>query len=108
MARPMTRPWEERVLQYSVEHMDPQAMGGGAIQLAGLASGLFDANPDTHPAAARELRELLEFLTQSARDAGRLPADRALVERWQLRWDIYPPKLRRFIEVDERQHFSRV
>jgi hypothetical protein len=104
----MVRPWEQRVLEYLVEHLDPGAVGGGTINSAGLDSRLFDAKPGSHPAVAQDLRELLELLTQSARDAGRLPADKALVVKWRLKWDIYSPELGRLIEVDERQHFSRV
>lgn len=69
---------------------------------------LFDARPEAHTEAAQEIREVYEFLTKSARDDGRLPAKTPLLKRWKLRWDIYSPKLRRFIEVDEYQHFSRV
>src|SRR5262249_30245709 len=31
-----------------------------------------------------------------------------LMERWKLGYDMYSPRLGRFIEVDEYQHFSQV
>lgn len=103
----MASRWEQGVLEYVVEHLDSSAVGGKAIRLASLDVRLFDGSPETHSAAASEIREVYELLTQSARDDGRLTAGVPLVKQWKLTWDIYSPKLGRFIEVDERQHFSR-
>jgi hypothetical protein len=99
--------WEQSVLRDVVENIDSAAVGGKAIRLMRLDMRLFDARPEAHPLAAREIREVYEVLTKSARDDGRLPVGVPLVKRWTLTADIYSPKLRRFIEVDEFQHFSR-
>jgi hypothetical protein len=53
------------------------------------------------------LRGYYSDLESAARAAGRLPPERNLLGRiWTLKYDIYSPRLRRFLEVDERQHFS--
>jgi hypothetical protein len=103
----MAKRWEPGMLAYVQEHIDPSAVGGRAIRSLNIVNvQLFDSNPEAHPAVKRELRSLYGLLTKSARDDDRLPDGVPLVKRWTLSWDIYSPKLRRFIEVDERQHFS--
>ena len=99
--------WEQRVFTYIVKHVDPDAIRGKASTSAGLDLRLFDGIPESHPAAASEIRKVYKLLSQSAHDDDRLQAGRELLMRWKLTWDIYSPKLGRFIEVDEFQHFSR-
>ncbi|MFI5453946.1 MAG: hypothetical protein ACHRXM_00685 [Isosphaerales bacterium] len=104
----MASRWEQPVLEYVVQYLDHLAVGGRAINLAGLDDRLFDARPDAHPATvSARVRELYEKLARAAREAGRLAHDAPLIKGWKLTGDIYSPKLERFIEVDERQHFSR-
>ncbi|QDU90759.1 hypothetical protein Pla175_41710 [Pirellulimonas nuda] len=103
----MASRWEHATLAYVVQHIDPAAVGGKAIRSVGLDPRLFDGKPESHGAAAHELRGVYELLAKSARDAGRLAEGEPLVRQWALAWDVYSPKLKRFIEVDEHQHFSR-
>jgi hypothetical protein len=105
----MSSRWEKSVLEQVTRFVDPLAVGGKAIRSAGLDPRLFDARPKAHPApASLAIQDLYESLAQSARQAGRLPEGASLVKLWKLTGDIYSPKLGRFIEVDEYQHFSKV
>lgn len=103
--------WEHRVLQAIRDQLDPSVLGGGKISSAGLPCFLFDANPASHGDRATvqaELQSRYALFTQHARTDRRLPLGTPLVSRWTMTYDIYSPKLRRFIEVDEKQHFSAV
>lgn len=102
------RRWENRVLAAIRANLDPKALGGKAINSSGLAPLIFDANPASHTVVGERLRARHSAMSHSAHSAGRLPPGTPLVSRWTLTYDIYSPKLRRFIEVDERQHFSSV
>lgn len=99
---------EKQVLSHVVEAVDAAALGGRDIRSADLDERLFDARPEAHSANIQEVRSLYDGLTASARADNRLPVGEQLVKRWTLSWDIFCPSLGRFIEVDERQHFSRV
>ncbi len=103
----MASRWEHATLAYVVQLIDLSAVGGRAIRSVGLDPRLFNGEPEAHAAAAQELRGVYELLAKSAREGGRLGDGQPLVTRWTLAWDIYSPKLKRFIEVDEHQHFSR-
>lgn len=103
----MASRWEHDTLAYVVQQIDPSAVGGSAIRSVGLDPRLFDGKPEAHAAAAQKLRGVYELLADSAREGGRLAETQPLVKQWTLAWDIYSPKLKRFIEVDEEQHFSR-
>jgi len=103
----MSSRWEQHVLGQLVANLDPLAVGGRNIRRAGLDSRIFDARPEAHSGpTASECREAYESLRQSAQADGRLAVGDPLVKAWRLSGDIYSPKLQRFIEVDEAQHFS--
>jgi hypothetical protein len=100
--------WETSVFQEIVKNVDPDARAGKDIGLAGLDNRILDGCPDVHPdTAPRVLREIYDCLAEVARADGRLAATAPLIKNWKLSSDIYSPKLRRFIEVDEYQHFSQ-
>lgn len=100
--------YQQRVYDQVVTYLDPTARQGTSIHSLKLTLPLFDANPQSHAGPiSGTLQELLQKLTVAARADGRLALDAPLVRGWTLAYDIYSPKLRRFIEVDERQHFSR-
>ena len=104
----MASRWEKQVLQRIVAEVDPDAVGGSDIRQAGLDSLIFESLPDSHcEPTATACREVYELLRLAALTDGRLAADVPLVKNWTLTGDIYSPKLRRFIEVDEVQHFSK-
>lgn len=105
----MASRWERPVLEQLVKKLDPLALGGGAIRSAGLDPRIFDGKPEAHDARiSSEFRGVYESLWQAAQADGRLAVGDPLVKTWNLTADIYSPKLRRFIEVDEGQHFSEV
>jgi hypothetical protein len=86
--------------------LDPDARHGMSIPV-GSEPKLFDARPAAHPSStSRALRRLYDSLENAARAGKRLAHDKPLIRRWKLDYDVYSPKLGRFIEVDERQHFS--
>src|SRR5579862_5913763 len=99
--------WETRVLDEVRTRFDNAALGGRAIGRAGVDPRVFDSNPSNHSTVGASLLERHAELSKLARAGKRLPANIPLISRWTLTYDIYSPKLRRFIEVDERQHFSR-
>lgn len=109
MGRQRTSRWQAMVLESIRTTLDPAAVGGAAIRHAiDLRPELFDSRPEAHSGAlAASLRRSYDRFERAARAARRLAAPTPLVGRWSLVYDIYSPKLRRFIEVDERQHFSR-
>jgi hypothetical protein len=103
----MTR-WQLPVFEEIKAHLDPLATSGRAVQGIGLDARIFDCRPESHaPPDDSMIREAYEALRQRAVADGRLGAGAPLIKRWKLVADIYSPRLRRFIEVDERQHFSR-
>jgi hypothetical protein len=105
----MSSRWEKQTLEQIVAKLDPLAVGGSDIRRAGLDPRIFNASPEVHPEpTASACREAYEELRQSAQADGRLAAGAPLVKNWTLTADIYSPKLGRFIEVDEVQHFSEV
>jgi hypothetical protein len=105
----MTSRWEKPVLEQLVRKLDSLAVGGGAIRSAGLPPRIFDGRPEAHPTSiSLEICAVYESLRQDAQADGRLAAGAPLVKTWSLTADIYSPKPRRFIEVDEAQHFSEV
>ena len=105
----MASRWERPVLEQIIDQLDPLAVCGQAVKSCGLNPKIFDARPESHASPDYlAIRDLYDLLERAARDDGRLPAAKPLVKRWKLTGDIYSPKLRRFIEVDEYQHFSRV
>src|SRR2546422_607976 len=88
--------------------LDPKAVGGSDIRALPLERLAFDSRPQVHAQAVRLLLQLLyDQLQAEARDDGRLIGTAPLIQRWHLTYDIYSPRLRRFVEVDELQHFSR-
>ena len=100
--------WQLPAFEQIVQKLDPAAQRGKSIQSLDLNVSIFNSLPEAHPTAVcRPLRELYDTLERSAREDDRLPANKPLVRNWTLTYDIYSPKLGRFIEVDERQHFSR-
>ena len=104
----MASRWEKQVLQRIVAEVDPEAVGGSDIRQAGLEPLIFESRPELHgEPTARACREVYESLRMAAHTDGRLAAAEPLVKNWTLTADIYSPKLRRFIEVDEVQHFSK-
>jgi len=104
----MSSRWEKQVLERIVTEVDSDAIGGRSIRSASLNPLIFDANPDSHQEPiATACREAYLALASAAVAAGRLRPDQALVKGWTLSGDIYSPKYRRFIEVDETQHFSK-
>ena len=104
----MSQRWQAQVLSLIQEEIDLRAVAGKAIRsLSGLDPRLFDANPDAHAQPlAGVLRRSYDAYETAARSAGRLAAKQPLVANWTIVYDIYSPTLRRFIEVDEKQHFS--
>lgn len=105
----MASRWEKQALEQVVKKLDPLAVGGRGIRCAGIDVRVFDARPDAHSEpTASVCRELYESLRRAAQADGRLAAEAPLVKTWSLSADIYSPKLRRFIEIDETQHFSMV
>ena len=100
--------WQLPVLKEVRAHIDGGAIGGSAIKALGLPPPLFDSRPEAHVGAVgTQLAELYGALLDIARREGRLRRGQPLCERWTLTYDIYSPKLKCFIEVDERQHFSK-
>jgi hypothetical protein len=100
--------YQQAVYDEVVAHLDSTALHGKAIGFAQLEPKLFDARPESHlPPASSELRSFHDALTRAAHADKRLGVETPLIRSWKLSYDIYSPKLRRFIEVDERQHFSR-
>jgi hypothetical protein len=88
--------------------LDPTAVCGKDIKLLALEPNLFKAQPEAHPTeVCSALRVLYDTLEQAANNDGRLASGSPLIRGWTLSYDIYSPKLARFIEVDECQHFSR-
>ena len=105
----MSSRWEKQAFDQVVAKLDPHALAGRSIQRAGIDIRVLDSCPETHSEpTASECRVVYESLRQSAEADGRLSADAPLVKNWKLIADIYSPKLRRFIEIDETQHFSMV
>lgn len=105
----MASRWEKQALEQVVKKLDPLAVGGRSIRFAGIDARVFDARPDAHSEPiASVCRELYESLQRAAQADGRLAPEAPLVKNWILSADIYSPKLRRFIEIDETQHFSRI
>jgi len=105
----MSSRWENPVFEQILAHFDPNAVRGRAVRSTGLDCRLFDGWPESHPGdVAVAMRTVYELLRGAACAAGRLASEEPLVKRWKLTGDIYSPKLERFIEVDEYQHFSAV
>ena len=105
----MASRWEKPVLDQVLRNLDAQAIGGRFIRASKLDSRLFDSRPECHAEpTASAIRKVYECLRQMACSAGRLKEDIPLVKNWRLTGDIFSPKLQRFIEVDECQHFSAV
>lgn len=88
--------------------IDPESVCGREIRRVLIEPLLFTAKPDKHTGdLSSTLSRHYEALEDVARITGRLPPEKNLLgETWALRYDIYSPRLRRFIEIDERQHFS--
>jgi hypothetical protein len=105
----MSSRWEKQALERLVEKLDPFAVGGRDICQAGLEPRIFNAKPEAHSEpTASACRATYEALQQAAQADGRLAAGAPLVKKWTLTADIYSPRLGRFIEIDEAQHFSAV
>ena len=103
------RRWQLPFYRRFQAQVDPAALcGHRAIQGVELSAALFDGRPDAHePPTRGRLRRLHASLQRKARTGGRLGAAEPLVRIWSLSYDIYSPRFRCFIEVDEYQHFSR-
>lgn len=88
--------------------IDPAAVMGPQIRRTLTERRLFTAMPDRHAGEIAEaLKGYYATLENAARSAGKLPPEKPLLGRaWTLTYDIYSPDLHRFIEIDERQHFS--
>lgn len=88
--------------------IDPEALCGREIRPALTEPLLFTAKPSKHSGdLASTLNQYYAVLESAARTAGRLPPEKNLLGgTWVLGYDIYSPHFRRFIEIDERQHFS--
>lgn len=100
--------WQTIVFEQVRAQLDPQAVAGPAIRQLGLKEKLFITLPEVHTTAtAQTLRQLQASLEQAARADGRLPVLEPLIRSWTLSYDIFSPRLRRFIEIDDRQDFSR-
>jgi hypothetical protein len=105
----MASRWEKQALKQVVMNFDPLAIGGCEIRIAGLDSRVFDARPESHAEpTASECRRIYESMSLRAMADGRLTASGSLVRNHNLTFDIYSPKLRRFIEIDEKQHFTEI
>jgi hypothetical protein len=103
----MANRFEKQALEQVVRKLDPLAVGGRAIRAAGLDPRVFDAWPDSHAEPiASACRLVYESLRLMAHADGRLANGQPLITNWILAADIYSPKLERFIEIDEKQHFS--
>ncbi len=99
--------WEKPVMEQVLLHLDDQAVGGRFIRTSKLDVRVFDGRPQSHAEpAASDILQIYECLRLAACSAGRLDEGVPLVKNWRLTGDIFSPKLNRFIEVDERQHFS--
>ena len=99
--------FQSPVFAQVLKHLDLDAVFGGGIKSIGLEPRLFEACPHVHTApTCRVLDDAYNFLESSARLDGRLLPAAPLIQRWNLSYDIYSPRLSCFIEVDERQHFS--
>ena len=98
----------EGMVYEAVLRIDHTALHGREIRRSRLLDErIFNARPEAHAGAlAGALSRLYEDLSARARAARRLSRNASLVARWTLVYDIYSPKLRRFVEVDEKQHFS--
>lgn len=104
----MSSRWEKQVLERVIAVLDPDAVGGREIRLAGLDPRVFDSLPDSHAEpTASACREVYDLMRSAAQADRRLADKTPLVKSWILTADIYSPKLQRFIEVDETQHFSK-
>jgi len=88
--------------------VDCQAVTGHEIRRVLSECRLFTAMPEKHTGEIVSLlRGYYATLESAARAAGRLPPEKDLLGKtWALSYDIYSPRLHRFIEIDERQHFS--
>ena len=104
----VSRP-EHRLLQAIRDRIDPAALGGRSIVSAGLPREVFVCQPDAHcrGTVRNRLAQLYNLLRQQAEDDGRLQPGSPLIRRWTLSYDIFLPGHGRFVEVDERQHFSK-
>lgn len=91
--------------RYQID-VDPSALHGRKIRPA-VDTRLLSSQPSLHPKNLQAtLEEYYLYLQARARAEGRLSLDMPLLKRWTLAYDIYSPKLHRFIEIDESQHFS--
>jgi len=88
--------------------IDPESVCGREIRRALNEPLLFTAKPSNHSGdLASTLSQYYAVLESAARNAERLPPEKNLLgEAWALNYDIYSPRFHRFIEIDERQHFS--
>lgn len=101
--------WQLPFFEWFRQEVDATALAGASIARAGLESRLFDANPRSHSGdLGKSLQDLYDLLAKSAAADGRLIDGRSLITQWRLSYDVFSPKLQRFIEIDERQHFSAV
>jgi hypothetical protein len=88
--------------------VDSEAILGREIRQRLTERRLFTAMPNKHSGdIVNALDSYYSVLESAARAVGRLPPEKYLLGRvWTLAYDIYSPRLHRFIEIDERQHFS--
>jgi hypothetical protein len=103
----MASRWEKSVLERVIEELDSLAVGGRGISDLGIEPRILNCRPELHSEPESKIfRELYQALRLSAEIDKRLAPGNDLVKNWVLVPDIYSPKLNRFIEVDEAQHFS--
>lgn len=67
----MSSRWEKQVLERVIAVLDPDAVGGREIRLAGLDPRVFDSLPDSHAeptaSACREVYDLMRSAAQADR-----------------------------------------
>lgn len=99
--------WQKLVYDAICLQLDESALYGKEIRKASLPLQLFNCRADVHKSPIQEkLNDAYNYLSALAKHDKRLSENDQLVKQWKLTYDIFSPKLLRFIEVDERQHFS--
>lgn len=99
--------WQLRVFRELHNSYDGALVAGRDITKMVSPTLVLDCRPESHSEVIRSrLCSVLVLLTDRACLAGRLKPGMPLIRRWKLTGDMYSPAHKRFIEVDERQHFS--